>query len=69
MKAYEGVDVAALSRGKEPPSTHWIGGWVDHTADLDDVEKIKFLALLRLKLRLSAIQPIASRYTDYTILL
>jgi hypothetical protein len=26
--------------GKEPPGTHWIGGWVDPKAGLDDVEKI-----------------------------
>jgi hypothetical protein len=24
---------------KEPPSTHWIGGWVGPTAGLDYVEK------------------------------
>jgi hypothetical protein len=28
-----------------PPSTHWIGGWVDPRAGLDDVEKKKFLIL------------------------
>jgi hypothetical protein len=27
------------------PSTHWIGGWVDPRAGLDDVEKRKFLTL------------------------
>jgi hypothetical protein len=31
-------------------------------ADLDDIEKRKFLTLLTLKLR-----PLASRYTDYAI--
>jgi hypothetical protein len=31
---------AALSPGKEPPTTHWIGGWVDPIADLDDVETV-----------------------------
>jgi hypothetical protein len=31
--------------------THWIGGWVDLRAGLDDVEKRKFLILLGLKLR------------------
>jgi hypothetical protein len=25
------------------PGTHWIGGWVDPTAGLNDVEKWKFL--------------------------
>jgi hypothetical protein len=31
--------------------THWIGGWVDPRAGLDDVEKIKFLTLPGLELR------------------
>jgi hypothetical protein len=36
---------AALPPGERAPGTHWIGGWVDPRADLDDVEKKKFLAL------------------------
>jgi len=32
---------AALPPGKEPPSTHWIGGWVDPRTVLDAVVKIK----------------------------
>jgi hypothetical protein len=35
---------------KEPPGTHWIGGWVDSRANLNDVEKRKFLTLLGLEL-------------------
>jgi hypothetical protein len=31
--------------GKEPPGTHWIGGWVGPRAGLDDMEKRKFLTL------------------------
>jgi hypothetical protein len=31
--------------------THWIGGWVDPRAGLDDVEKRKFLTLPGLELR------------------
>jgi hypothetical protein len=31
------------------PGTHWIGGWVDPRAGLDDVVKRKFLTLLRLE--------------------
>jgi hypothetical protein len=27
------------------PGTYWIGGWVDLTAGLDDMEKSKFLIL------------------------
>jgi hypothetical protein len=38
---------AALRRGK----THWIGGWVDPRAGLDDMEKRKFLTLPGLELR------------------
>jgi hypothetical protein len=33
------------------PGTHWTGGWVDPRADLDDVEKRKFLTLPGLELR------------------
>jgi hypothetical protein len=28
--------------GERDPGTHWIGGWVDPTAGLDDVEKILY---------------------------
>jgi hypothetical protein len=43
---------AALPPGKEPPpSTHWIGGWVDPRASLNNMEKWKFLTLLGLELR------------------
>jgi hypothetical protein len=34
------------------PGTHWIGGWVEPRAGLDDVEKRKFLTLPGLELRL-----------------
>jgi hypothetical protein len=37
--------------GESVPSTHWVGGWVGPRAGLDDVEKRKFLTLLRLELR------------------
>jgi hypothetical protein len=30
---------------KRAPGIHWIGGWVDPRAGLDDVEKRKFLTL------------------------
>jgi hypothetical protein len=49
------------------PGTHWIEGCVGSTVDLDDVEKRKFLTLPELELRPPAIQPVASRYTDYVI--
>jgi hypothetical protein len=31
--------------GGRAPGTHWIGGWVDPRAGLDDVKKRKFLTL------------------------
>jgi hypothetical protein len=37
--------------GKRSPSTHWIGGWMGPRTDLDDVERRKSLALLRLELQ------------------
>jgi hypothetical protein len=40
-----------LIPGEITPRTHWIGGWVDPRAGLDDVEKRKFLTPPRLELR------------------
>jgi hypothetical protein len=37
--------------GEKAPGTHWIGGWVDPRAGLDNVEKRKFLPLPGLELR------------------
>jgi hypothetical protein len=37
--------------GETAPGTHWIGGWVDPRAGLDDVEKTKFLTLPGLELQ------------------
>jgi hypothetical protein len=55
MKTYGGVDTYIhefLTFPREgAPGTHWIGGWVDPRAGLDDVEKKKFLILLGLELR------------------
>jgi hypothetical protein len=36
--------------GENASGTHWIGGWVDHRAGLDNLEKRKFLTLLGLEL-------------------
>jgi hypothetical protein len=36
---------------EKAPGTHWIGGWLDPRAGLDDVEKRKFLTLPKLELR------------------
>jgi hypothetical protein len=37
--------------GEIAPGTHWIGGWVDPRAGLDDVKERKFLTLSGLELR------------------
>jgi hypothetical protein len=42
---------AALPPGKKATGTHWVGGWVDPRAGLDDVEKRKILTLPGLELR------------------
>jgi hypothetical protein len=36
--------------GKEPHGTHFIGGWVDPRADLDDMEKWTYFTLPGLEL-------------------
>jgi hypothetical protein len=50
------------------PSTHWTGGWVSLRTGMDSMDMSKFLILLGLKLDPSVVQPIASRYADYTVL-
>jgi hypothetical protein len=37
--------------GERAPGTHWIGGWVDLRAGLDDLDNRKFLTQLGLELR------------------
>jgi hypothetical protein len=59
---------AALPPGKEPPSTHGIGDWVGPRAGLDDVEKEKILdPYQESNSDPSAVQPVASCYTDCAI--
>jgi hypothetical protein len=41
-----------FTTGEEPPSTHWIVGWVGPRAVLDDAQKRKFMTLPGLELRL-----------------
>jgi hypothetical protein len=36
---------------EKAPGTHWIGGWLEPRAGLDDVKKKKFLTLPGLQLR------------------
>jgi hypothetical protein len=45
--------------GERAPGTHFIGGWVDPRAGLDDMEKWTPAPLV--------VQPAASRYTDWAI--
>jgi hypothetical protein len=40
-----------LYPGERAPGTHWLGGWVEPRAGLDDVEESKFLTLPGLELR------------------
>jgi hypothetical protein len=56
-----------LTPGERTPGTHLIEGWVGPRADLDDVEKRKFLTLPGLNSEPSVVQPVASSYTYYTI--
>jgi hypothetical protein len=60
--------ITVWTSGERARGTHWIGGWVDLRAGLDDLEERKFLTLPGLELRPpSIVQPVASRYTDYAI--
>jgi hypothetical protein len=59
---------AALPPGKEPPSTHWIGGWVGSRAILDVVvKKIIPSPCQESNPRTPIVQPIAQHYTDWAI--
>jgi hypothetical protein len=55
-----------LTPGERAPGTHWIGGWVGPSTDLDDVKKRKFLTLPGSNSDFSVVQPVANRYTDCT---
>jgi hypothetical protein len=41
---------ARFTPGEKAFGNHWLGGWVDLRAGLDDMEKTKFLALPGLEL-------------------
>jgi hypothetical protein len=49
--ALVGGEWSASRPGERASGTHWVGGWVDPRAGLDDVEKRKFLTLPGLELR------------------
>jgi hypothetical protein len=64
--ALVGGEWSASRPGRFTPGTHWIGGWVDPRAGLEDVEKRKFLTLSGLELRpLDRPARIASCYTSF----
>jgi hypothetical protein len=62
-----GGEWSASRLGRFTPSTHYIGGWVDPRAGLDDMEKWKFLPHRDWNSDSSVLQPVASRYTDWAI--
>jgi hypothetical protein len=53
--------------GERAYGTHWIGGWLDPRAGLDDMEKRKFSPYRYSNSDPSVAHPVASRYTDYAI--
>jgi hypothetical protein len=58
----------ALPPWERAPGIHFIGGWVNPRAGLDDMEKWTFFTLPGLELPLPlVVQPVASRYTDWAI--
>jgi hypothetical protein len=51
--------------GETAPDTHWIGGWVNPRAGLDDVKKRQFF--IPSNSEPSVVQPVASCYTEYAV--
>jgi hypothetical protein len=48
---WSALHAGRFTLGERALCTHWIGGWVDTIAGLDEMEKRKFLALPGLKLQ------------------
>jgi hypothetical protein len=53
--------------GERASGTHWIGGWVDPRDSLNGVKKKNSWLHQESNSDPSAVQPVASRYTDYAI--
>jgi hypothetical protein len=53
--------------GERAPSTHWVGGYVDPRAGVDNVEKTNSGSYWNSNSDPLVVQPVASRYTDYAI--
>jgi hypothetical protein len=58
--------LAVLPPGKDP-GTHWIGGWVDPRAGLDNVRRENFCPHRDSNSDASVVQPVASPYTERAI--
>jgi hypothetical protein len=56
--------IRPLNSGERAPGTHWLGGWINSSACLDDVENRKSYPFGN---RTRAVQPVARRYTDCAI--
>jgi hypothetical protein len=56
-----------FTAGERVPVTLWIGGWVGLSTGLNDVERRKILPYWNSNSDHSAVQPVASRYTDSAI--
>jgi hypothetical protein len=54
--------------GERGSVTHWTRGWVGPRTGLDNVQRRKILPYRDLNSDLSAVQPVASCYTDCAIL-
>jgi hypothetical protein len=65
---WSALRLGRFTSGERATVTHWIGGWVDPRAGLDDMEKRQFLTLLGLELRpFGRPSMLTGRYTDYSI--
>jgi hypothetical protein len=58
---------AALPTGKRAPDTHFIGGCVDPRTGLENVERGEILSLSEFNSHPSAVQFVASPFTDHAI--
>jgi hypothetical protein len=61
--------LSRFTLGERTPGTHWIGGWVNPRAGLDNMERRKFLTYRDWKSNSdpSFLQPVASRYDECAI--
>jgi hypothetical protein len=55
--------------GERALGTHFIGGWVDLRAGLDDLEKRKFLALPGLELERIFVENVIYKISNYDVII